>query len=705
MNSSSDVKPLTHSVVGSLWQRGRYAVLALLWLALAACSGGGGGGNANPSNLFSVGGEIRGLIGTIALRNVVDGNPGSILEFSNNNPLQTRTPFALPPRLSSGQSYNVVVVRQPEGQVCTVENATGTYRGSTVTDIVINCVHEGPHLTLTPRSAKIFHFTWDLEPGVTTYRLHEKPDAAGTYEPIASFGANENEYELEVFLPARISASYILEYCEGSNCKNSAPVFVSGTLREAIGYVKASNPGTNDEFGFSIALSEDGGTLAVGAPYEGSDASGEGDALANAGAVYVYTRTAPGNWEFQKMLKASDADGGDQFGHDVALSANGDMLAVGAPFEDSDGTGTGEGMANSGAVYVFGRTGEAWTEQQKLKAPNAGLGDQFGWSLSLSADGGTLAVGALFEDGNGADETDNSVTDSGAAYVFRQDGGVWSPQAYLKASNPGINDHFGHALALSADGGTLAVGAPLETSTARGIGGTDDDGASGAASGAVYVYRFDSDTDSWGAPLYIKATNADLGDQFGYSVALSADGGVLAAGAYREDSATTVINGDQFNNDARGSGAVYVYVRDEGGQWSHEAYLKASNAEGRLEGGIELGDEFGFAIAISGDGSLLAVGAFSEDSNATGIGGNQLNNGSSNSGAVYVFRRLDGEWMQQAYVKAPNTGASDVFGDDLALSGDGSTLAVGAPLEDGGATGVGGAMTNAVTNSGAVYLY
>jgi len=683
---------------------------------LTACSGGGGGGGGGNSNLTSVGGSITGLNGTIALRNEVDGNPGSTREFSRIDPLQTSVPFVLPPRLSSNQKYNIVVVSQPQGQVCTVVNGSGTYRGSAITDIVVNCVDKYP-LTLTLRSAKIFRFSWDPVPGATAYHLYEKPDAAGAFgrDPIASFGPDDHEYEMEVFLPARISASYILEYCDDDGCENASPVFVSGTLDEAIGYVKASNTGANDEFGYSIALSRDGGTMAVGAPFEGSGAGGAGNGLLNSGAVYVYTRTAPGEWAQQAMLKASNAGAGDQFGASLALSPDGSVLAVGAPLEDSSASGVypapphgaedNDDADDAGAVYVFARDGENWAQEAYLKASNAEGNDGFGFSVTLATrapDHHVLAVGAPQEDGDGSDGSDNSLPGSGAVYTFTKIAGTWSESAYRKASNPGGNDRFGHAVALSADGLHLAVGAPQESGSVKGVDGAHDDVA--ANSGAAYAYVFEND--AWSNdPAYIKASNTDAGDSFGWSVALSADGAVLAVGAYLEDSAAVGVNGDQTSNAAPGSGAVYVYVRNEDGQWSHDAYLKASNADGSVEGNPNLGDVFGYAIALSEEGDVLVVGAYSEDSAATGISGDQAANATTNSGAAYVFRRVDGDWRQQAYVKAPNPGNDDVFGDELALSGDGSTLAVGAPLEDGGATGVGGAMNNAVTNSGAVYLY
>ena len=184
---------------------------------------------------------------------------------------------------------------------------------------------------------------------------------------------------------------------------------------------------------------------------------------------------------------------------------------------------------------------------------------------------------------------------------------------------------------------------------------------------------------------------------FGRSIALSGDGDTLAVGAPLEDSNTTVIGGNQADNSATYSGAVYVFTRS-GTTWSQQAYVKASNTDAS--------DRFGVSVALSGDGDTLAVGAYEERSNATGINGNQADNSAGDSGAVYVFTRSGTTWSQQAYVKASNTDASDEFGVSVALSGDGTTLAVGAYLEGSNATGIGGNQAdNSAIRSGAVYLY
>ena len=457
-------------------------------------------------------------------------------------------------------------------------------------------------------------------------------------------------------------------------------------------YLKASNTDAGDQFGYSVSLSGD--TLAVGARYEGSNATGVGGSQSNngaggSGAVYVFTRSGT-TWSQQAYLKASNTDAGDQFGYSVSLS--GDTLAVGAHDEDSNVTGIGgsqsnNGASGSGAVYVFTRSGTTWSRQAYLKASNTGTGDRFGWSVSLFGD--TLAVGAHDEDSNatgiGGSQSNNGANGSGAVYVFTRSGTAWSQQAYLKASNTDAIDLFGYSVSLFGD--TLAVGAYGEDSNARGVGGIQNNNGAGN-SGAVYV--FTRSGTAWSQQAYLKASNTDAGDQFGWSVSLSGD--TLAVGALWENGNATGVNGNQNNNRAANSGAVYVFTRS-GTAWSQEAYLKASNTD--------VLDQFGHSISLSGD--TLAVGARYEDSNATGIGGSQSNNGANGSGAVYVFTRSGTAWSRQAYLKASNTDAGDQFGYSVSLSGD--RLAVGAHDEDSNATGVGGSQSNnGSSGSGAVYV-
>lgn len=561
-----------------------------------------------------------------------------------------------------------------------------------------------PELSLSPHSIKTFSFTWTDVSAETEYRLLENPDGLSGYTQVASFTPETTSHALEVFLPGRINASYMLQACNNGECSDSEPAFVSGNLSEAVGYIKASNTESNDLFGHSIALSTDGSTLAVGATGQSSDAN-------NSGAVYVFTHDGTA-WSPQATIKPNVVGVGDRFGSSVALSADGNTLAVGANRESSNATGinnneTNTDADNSGAVYVFTRTDTDWSQQAYIKASNTRFNNYFGSSVTLSANGNTLAVGAHLEDGNATgingNQTQGSVgNNTGAVYVFVRDDDSWTQQAYVKSFNTGSEHRFGQSIALSADGNTLAVGAYRENSDATDTcvpGEEECDSAmannDASLSGAVYVYTR-SDT-TWTEEAYVKASNTGAGHRFGRSVALAADGNTLAVGAFEEDSDATDVGGDQSNSNAEDSGAVYVFTRS-GTTWTQQAYIKASNTRER--------DRFGWSLALAADGNTLAVGAYREGGEAVGVGGIQDNTEDKDIGAVYVFTRSATLWAPQAYVKASNTETDDEFGWSVALSGNGDTLAVGAPLENSNAKDIGGDQTNNdASNSGAVYLY
>src|ERR1700731_2467144 len=172
-------------------------------------------------------------------------------------------------------------------------------------------------------------------------------------------------------------------------------------------------------------------------------------------------------------LKASNTEANDHFGnggtlegHAIALSGDGNTLAVGAPYESSGAKGiNGDQNDNSvyaaGAVYVFVRKNDAWSQQAYIKASNPGQSYRFGYVVSLSQDGNTLAVSAYFEasaaKGINGDQNDKSIPQAGAVYAFTRTGTTWSQQAYVKASNtgeagvgnqPGKGDQFGFSIGL-----------------------------------------------------------------------------------------------------------------------------------------------------------------------------------------------------------------------------------------------------------------
>jgi len=594
---------------------------------------------------------------------------------------------ALPLAVGSNNVFTILVTAA-DGLTTRSYTLTVTRQGSgRLTGLGISCVTGSSCGVLNP----------SFDPDVTDYNNEQNYDVTGiqlmpvTEDPTATITVNgqpvtSGQLSQTISLAVGLNATVVLEitYFAADN-PQSKQIYQLMFTRDPPpafsqqGYLKASDAVSNQNYGLSVAFASD--TIAVGAFSEGGS-----------GAVYVYSRAINGIWSQQVKLKASNAEAGDQFGFSVALAADGNTLAVGVNKEGSaatsiDGNEThscstvtpNNCTADSGAVYVFTRSGGSWSQQAYIKASNTGAGDQFGDSVALAADGNTLAVGANQEASNAigidGNQNDDSASGAGAAYVFVRSGGTWSQQAYVKASNAEANDGFGTSVALTEDGNTLAVGANNEASNATLIDGNQNDNSAPKA-GAAYVFTRSGST--WSQQTYVKASNTDQKDQFGISVALSGD--TLAVGAYLEDSASNSINGNETHsctftlpfNCAEDSGAVYVYTRS-GVAWSQQAYIKASNAEST--------DWFGASIALSGN--LLAVGSYFEDSNGRGVGNNssKANNSAVNSGAVYSFTRSGVDWSQQAYIKASNSETRDQFGHGVTVSND--SVAVGASMEDG----------------------
>ena len=186
-------------------------------------------------------------------------------------------------------------------------------------------------------------------------------------------------------------------------------------------------------------------------------------------------------------------------------------------------------------------------------------------------------------------------------YVFDYNGTAWNETAYVKSATASTEEQFGHVIALADDGTRMAVGTGTNGSSAE----TFVDGGSG-----------------W-------SHEASFNTHAGGSVALTADGSTLVIGDEIDDSSATGINGNESDTSATNSGAAHYYVFD-GATWTRESYIKASNTEA--------GDGFGrLGVAVSDDGQTVAVGAMTEDSAATGIGGDQTDNNASTAGAVYLY--------------------------------------------------------------------
>jgi hypothetical protein len=326
--------------------------------------------------------------------------------------------------------------------------------------------------------------------------------------------------------------------------------------------------------------------------------------------------------------------------------------------------------------------------------------------VELSEDGNTLAVSAYFEasgaTGVDADQTDDSIPQAGAVYVFTRSGSEWSQHAYLKASNTGHlpedeneigdGDQFGFSIALSDNGNTLAVGAIAEDS------GTSADPSDNSLLSAGAVYVFERAGTNWTQRAYLKPSNPSAGDLFGYSLALTADANTLVIGSYDEDG--SLAGTHEVQDDAvGGAGAVYVFEKVSD-NWVQTAYLKGSY--------VERNDSIGVVVDISDDGRTLVSTALDEDSFATGINPVSQSDWESDTstGGVYVFVKEGATWVQEAYIKASNTGREDWFGSRLDLSGDGNTLVAGAQLEDSAATGIDGTQDDdSAQEAGVAYLF
>jgi hypothetical protein len=325
------------------------------------------------------------------------------------------------------------------------------------------------------------------------------------------------------------------------------------TVTDAPAIVELLSPDSAGAERFGESLSLFSNTLVIGAP--GGDRNGTGN-----GAVYVFTRSGA-SWLQQAMLTAEEGAAGDGFG--ISVSVSGDTIVIGAPYDDEKGD-------DSGAVYVFVRSGSSWRRQAKITADDGAAGDGFG--LAAALDGDTLIVGAPFADGKGS------------AYTFLRSAGSWEQQAKLPAYGGGATgDRFGCSVAIGYD--TILVGA-------------DGDDTKTTDGGAVHVYTpYGS---GWRYQTKLSAAESSAGDRFGWSVAVGRDVALIGT------------NRTQGEGPAR-SGAANVFIRT-GSTWLEKQRFKGDN-QGTDDG-------FGFDVAIHDN--FFFVGAPREVVNGIASGAGYL---------------------------------------------------------------------------------
>jgi cyclophilin family peptidyl-prolyl cis-trans isomerase len=302
-----------------------------------------------------------------------------------------------------------------------------------------------------------------------------------------------------------------------------------------------------------------------------------------------------GNSSLLKVT-ASDGSAGDWFGFSVAVDAN--FAIIGAPRDNN----------YTGAAYIFEYNDGNWTQQAKLTASDGTAGDNFGGSVSISAN--HVVVSA---------PRDNS--DTGSAYIFEYNDGNWTQQAKLIASDYHIGDWFGQSVSISGD--CAIVGAWLNDAVATNAGS------------AYIFYRHKGGTNHWGQQARLNAADATLQDRFGWSVSINGEYAIIGA------------IGDEPYGEY--SGSAYIF-RHNGTSWAQQAKLTASDGA--------KSDNFGYSVAI--DGHYAIVGAYKNDDNGT------------DSGSAYIFEpnKIDpNNWDQKAKLIASDAAASDYFGCSVAIGG------------------------------------
>jgi FG-GAP repeat protein len=649
----------------------RAAVAAVL--AIAACS-------SSPST-HTVGGRVHGIwdgADGVGLQLEAQGVKTLLTVPSNGD-------FEFPTPLAPGASYVVTVLASPYLHDCAIQSGGNGVVGDDVTSLSIGCTGPEVQVEFSGGHGWTFDPTADSQSFdgsvfddqvtltvrglvLTGAMLDLSAVQFGVARPVP-LALSGTTAVLQVTAPANLSRKFTFMFHRGPT-----PLAQSS-------YAKPSHTGAHFEFGSAVAI--DGDTLVIGAPLE-TVASTSGADVPNTGAAYVFVRSGD-SWSQQARLTPPVvSDTFLQFGKAVAVSGN--TIAIGMPNDPSGSAGVGGNPADisllgSGAVVVFVRSGTSWTQQAYIKATNPGQIDNFGAAVAL--DGDVLAVGAPFEDsaaigvdpiGGGAD---SDAQNAGAAYTYRRTGTSWARESYIKPSLSTHDSLFGTAIALSGD--TLAIGAPGEASSARGIDGNQSD-ASMMNAGAAYVF-VRGQGGVWGQQAYVKAVNTGAGDRFGGAIAVLGD--TMAVAANFETGLGSGTDADPQMRGGGQSGAVYVYRRSP--QWSSQAYLKASTM-GQVS--------FGSSLALSGD--LLAVGSIFEPGGAT----DPTTHTPAYAGGAYVFGKIGDRWTMGARVVPSNGDTNDQFGTAVAIAR--GTLVVGAKNEASATTAPG---DNSAEHAGAIYMF
>ena len=363
------------------------------------------------------------------------------------------------------------------------------------------------------------------------------------------------------------------------------------------------------------------------------------EAGGNAGAAYIYNQNADGTYSQEAKLTANDANGAEQFGHDVAMDEDGDYVVIGARFEDINGDNdpnTGDNFEDEGAAYVFSRnTDGTWTQDDKLVAGDAAVSDLFGGSVSIDGDGAFVVVGAYLDDFSGN-------TNAGSGYAFsRNTDDTWEQIDKFTANDANGREQFGWSASMEENGETVLIGARLED-----LGDMNDQGA-----GYVFARNITATDTAYTQIDKFTANDAAGGDRLGQSVSYSDDGQRAFAGAYLDD-----FDGND------NAGSAYAFERSVANAdttFTQTDKLTADDANGA--------EQFGFSVSTDETGDRVVVGTRLEDL----YGDNDSNTPDAfeDEGAAYVFSGEDTYTQTSKLIVAESDAAvGDQLGSGVVLS-------------------------------------
>lgn len=617
-------------------------------------------GASNGAGAFTVGGTVTGLT----------NGRGLTLQLNAATPLSVTSSgsFVFPATVADGAAYQVTVLGQPGDQTCVVDHGSGVARAAVI-DVAVSCTtnvftvsavltglaagrsvslrnNGGDDVTYTSNGALTFSTALPAQalydvtvsaqpPGQTCTVNHGSGQVGAANVTGISIDCVDDRYTVSFTLHGLLPPGGVLLTNNGIDL-TILDHDVTGTFATSLGY------------GDSYSVQ-----LVVGPPYQACTASNSSGVIRGNVTDVAVTCAAPAMPEATSLAVAygiKQLRFSWPFARDASYYKLFSMTDAMAPWVQVGA----ELVGNSTTVDVSTHLTDWVNARYRIEACNP-----YGCTTSSAIDAMAGAVDTV---------------------------------GYFKAPNSDEGDRFGFATALSGDGRTLAIGAIDEASGAAGVDGNMND-ESRFWSGAVYVFTRPAGSSGdaasgWRLQAYLKPSNTHEAMRFGFALSLSQDGNLLAVGAPHERGCATQVGGDPTLLSCAQRGAVYVFERT-GGAWRQQAYIKGRRPS---DDSGYAGWWFGESVALDSRAETLVVGAPLDDSGRSDIvlGSNPagaVDHSRNAMGAVYVFTRSRQSWTQEAYLKASNNASSgDVYrayGVSVAISGDGDTVAVGAPGESG----------------------